>query len=63
MRPQPTPTLAPDGSTGWSPAGDPDRFAGIRRDYTPARTWHGCPAASASATRWRRWAPRGCGSC
>ncbi len=35
MRPQPTPTLAPDGSTGWSPAGDPDRFAGIRRDFSP----------------------------
>ena len=29
----PTPTYAPDGST---PGGGPDRFAGIRRDYTPA---------------------------
>ena len=29
-----SPTYAPDGSGGWSPGGDPDRFAGIRRDYT-----------------------------
>jgi isocitrate lyase len=33
MRPHPTPTHAPDGAGG-SP-GDPERFAGIRRDYTP----------------------------
>jgi len=39
MRPHPTPTHAPDGSGARPPApapgGDPDRFAGIRRDYTP----------------------------
>ena len=29
----PTPTYAPDGMS--SPMGDPERFAGIRRDYTP----------------------------
>ncbi|HVC59251.1 MAG TPA: isocitrate lyase [Acetobacteraceae bacterium] len=34
MRPHPTPVLAPDGSRG--SLGDPERFAGIRRDYTPA---------------------------
>jgi isocitrate lyase len=34
MRPHPTPTPAPDGSAG--AGGDPQRFAGIRRDYTPA---------------------------
>jgi isocitrate lyase len=33
MRPIPTPTHAPDGSGGT--IGDPERFAGIRRDYTP----------------------------
>ena len=33
--PRPTPAFAPDGLPG--PGGaDPDRFAGIRRDYTPA---------------------------
>jgi isocitrate lyase len=31
---RPTPTFAPDGLSG--PLGDPERFAGIRRDYTPA---------------------------
>ncbi|HTW72901.1 MAG TPA: isocitrate lyase [Acetobacteraceae bacterium] len=35
MHTQPTPVFAPDGSSGWSPGGDPDRFTGIRRDYTP----------------------------
>ncbi len=37
MRPNPTPTSAPDGAgTGLGgPSGDPERFAGIRRDYTP----------------------------
>ncbi len=39
MRRHPTPTYAPDGSSGRSPGqapgSDPDRFAGIRRDYTP----------------------------
>jgi isocitrate/methylisocitrate lyase len=39
MRPHPTPTRAPDGSGGWppgqAPGSDPERFAGIRRDYTP----------------------------
>ncbi|MFC7556979.1 isocitrate lyase [Pseudoroseomonas wenyumeiae] len=33
MRPVPTPTLQPDGSTAGTPG--PDRFAGIRRDYAP----------------------------
>jgi isocitrate lyase len=33
MRPNPTPTRAPDGSGGSGQ--DPQRFAGIRRDYTP----------------------------
>ena len=32
---QTTPTYAPDGGHG-APGTDPDRFAGIRRDYTPA---------------------------
>ncbi|HYF08728.1 MAG TPA: isocitrate lyase [Acetobacteraceae bacterium] len=32
---RPNSCFAPDGSGG-SPGGDPDRFAGIRRDYTPA---------------------------
>ena len=32
MRPNPTPTRAPDGSSGSGQ--DPQRFAGIRRDYT-----------------------------
>src|SRR5882724_3812211 len=32
---QPMPTHAPDGmNSGMTPAGDPERFAGIRRDYT-----------------------------
>jgi isocitrate lyase len=31
----PQPSLAPDGMSG-GPGGEPDRFAGIRRDYTPA---------------------------
>jgi isocitrate lyase len=34
MRPLTAPTRAPDGMA--SPAGDPERFAGIRRDYTDA---------------------------
>jgi isocitrate lyase len=33
MRPNSTPTRAPDGSGG--PGADPQRFEGIRRDYTP----------------------------
>jgi isocitrate lyase len=33
MRPSPTPTRLPDGISGSGPS--PDRFAGIRRDYTP----------------------------
>ena len=35
----PTPTFAPDGMSGGPapmPHGDPERFAGIKRDYTPA---------------------------
>ena len=32
MRPHSTPNFAPDGFTG--PSGDPQRFDGIRRDYT-----------------------------
>jgi isocitrate lyase len=40
MRPNPIATRAPDGSGGRPPGnpsgGDPDRFAGIHRDYTPA---------------------------
>ncbi|HEY3847562.1 MAG TPA: isocitrate lyase [Acetobacteraceae bacterium] len=44
MRPCPTPTRAPDGSSGRSlsqaPGGDPERFAGIRRDYTPEDVAH-----------------------
>lgn len=35
MRPNPTACFAPDGS-GAAPAGDPDRFRGIRRDYSEA---------------------------
>ncbi|MBI0435811.1 isocitrate lyase [Roseomonas sp. KE0001] len=35
MRPTPSPLFAPDGSAAGSPAGG-DRFAGIRRDYSPA---------------------------
>ena len=34
MRPQPTPTRSPDGSAGSGV--DPQRFEGIRRDYTQA---------------------------
>ena len=34
MRPSPIMTRMPDGMA--SPVGDPERFAGIRRDYTPA---------------------------
>ena len=34
MRPQPTSTRAPDG-LGGGRSGDPERFSGIRRDYTP----------------------------
>ena len=50
--------------TAWPPAGgDPERFAGIRRDYTPADVASASPARSASATRWPRWAPTGCGTC
>ncbi len=33
MHPYAAPTYAPDGMS--APAGDPERFAGIRRDYTP----------------------------
>ena len=36
MRPTSTPCFAPDGSTGGLPPQDPNRFAGIRRDYTDA---------------------------
>ncbi|MBX9702410.1 MAG: isocitrate lyase, partial [Acetobacteraceae bacterium] len=36
MRPEITPTRAPDGSGGALPPQDPGRFAGIRRDYTEA---------------------------
>ena len=36
MRPETTPTRAPDGSGAGGPAQDPGRFAGIRRDYTDA---------------------------
>ncbi len=36
MRSDPTPCRAPDGIAGGLPPADPDRFAGIRRDYTPA---------------------------
>src|SRR4051812_162694 len=35
MRPMPTPAHAPDGSLGGERP-DPERFHGIRRDYTPA---------------------------
>jgi len=35
MHPRTTPFFAPDGSSAWSPGGHPDRFDGIRRDYTP----------------------------
>ena len=35
MHPNPRPALAPDGMAA-SAGGDPERFAGIRRDYTPA---------------------------
>jgi isocitrate lyase len=34
MHPVPTPTFAPDGMA--TPSGDPERFAGIRRDYSDA---------------------------
>jgi len=33
---RPTPCFAPDGSGGGLPPQDPNRFAGIRRDYTEA---------------------------
>ncbi|MBW6399191.1 isocitrate lyase [Roseomonas sp. HJA6] len=36
MRPTTTPCFAPDGSGGSLPPQDPNRFAGIRRDYTEA---------------------------
>jgi isocitrate lyase len=36
MRPTSTPCFAPDGSTGGLPPQDPNRFAGIRRDYSEA---------------------------
>jgi isocitrate lyase len=36
MRPHTTPCFAPDGSGGGLPPQDPNRFAGIRRDYTEA---------------------------
>jgi isocitrate lyase len=36
MRPHTTPCFAPDGSAGGLPPQDPNRFAGIRRDYTEA---------------------------
>jgi len=36
MRPNPTPCHAPDGIAGSLPPADPERFAGIRRDYTQA---------------------------
>ncbi|MBP0462508.1 isocitrate lyase [Roseomonas sp. PWR1] len=36
MRPNTSPCFAPDGSGGGIPPQDPERFAGIRRDYTPA---------------------------
>ena len=36
MRPETTPTRAPDGSGAGGPAHDPGRFAGIRRDDTDA---------------------------
>ncbi len=36
MRPNSSPCFAPDGTGGSLPAGDPNRFAGIRRDYTEA---------------------------
>ena len=48
------PTTAPEGMAGGRP--DPERFDGIRRDYTQ-RMLSGSPAASASVTRWPRWAP------
>jgi len=35
MHPNPRPALAPDGMAAGA-GGDPERFAGIRRDYTPA---------------------------
>jgi isocitrate lyase len=36
MRPNTSPCFAPDGSAGGMPPQDPNRFAGIRRDYTEA---------------------------
>lgn len=36
MRPNTLPCFAPDGSGGGIPPQDPERFAGIRRDYTAA---------------------------
>jgi isocitrate lyase len=36
MRPHHEPTRAPDGMPAGAPGTDPDRFAGIRRDYAPA---------------------------
>ena len=36
MRPNPAPCFAPDGSGGGIPPQDPERFAGIRRDYAAA---------------------------
>jgi hypothetical protein len=44
MRPNTTPCFAPDGSAGGPPPQDPNRFAGIRRDYTEAdvaKIWSG----------------------
>ena len=36
MRPRSPPCLAPDGMAAGRGGADPERFAGIRRDYTPA---------------------------
>ena len=36
MRPTPTLTRSPDGMPAGIPAGEADRFAGIKRDYSPA---------------------------
>ena len=36
MRPTQETPFAPDGLHGGAPLADADRFAGIRRDYTPA---------------------------
>jgi isocitrate lyase len=63
MRPMTTPCCAPDGTGGAVPPQDPNRFAGIRRDYTDADVARLAGSFRVRHTLAENGARRGCGIC